>query len=258
MTIMDGLRTERYIMRHIVGIILSLVITTVSVNAETKFTSTEQQTRLLELYTSEGCSSCPPADKWLSGFKTHPDLWTHIIPVAFHVDYWDYIGWKDRFAEPEYGERHYLYRVQGNIRQVYTPGMVLDGREWRGWFRGKKQLGGNTQKSGVLSLTVNGDEFEASFDSVKPKNNTVANLYIAVLGFDLKTPVRAGENEGELLNHDFVVLALNSYDSNRHQWQGKIPKANSEPVGKAAIVAWVSYENNIRPVQAVGGWFEKE
>jgi len=72
----------------------------IAVFAETAvtFTSPSQQTTLLELYTSEGCSSCPPADQWLSTLKNNPRLWKEIIPVAFHVDYWNDLGWKDEFS----------------------------------------------------------------------------------------------------------------------------------------------------------------
>ncbi len=62
--------------------------------------SGDTRVNLLELYTSEGCSSCPPADRWLSGLRQDPRLWRQLVPVAFHVDYWDGIGWPDRFASP--------------------------------------------------------------------------------------------------------------------------------------------------------------
>ena len=62
----------------------------------TTFESGVTRTTLLELFTSEGCSSCPPAEKWLSQLKSNPDLWKKIVPIAFHVDYWDHLGWRDR------------------------------------------------------------------------------------------------------------------------------------------------------------------
>ena len=66
------------------------------------FESGETQSTLIELFTSEGCSSCPSAEKWLSALKSNQDLWKKIVPVAFHVDYWDHFGWRDRFAKPEF------------------------------------------------------------------------------------------------------------------------------------------------------------
>ncbi len=90
--------------------------------------------RIIELFTSEGCSSCPPADAYLSQFSTSEDLWQGIIPLAYHVDYWDYIGWKDRFAHPSFSQKQRLYRSYGVVASVYTPGFVVDGKEWRGFF----------------------------------------------------------------------------------------------------------------------------
>ena len=90
---------------------------------------------LIELFTSEGCSSCPPAEKWVNGLEDHSDLWSRVVPVAFHVDYWDYIGWPDRFATRDHSLRQRAYREVGHTRGIYTPGFVVGGREWRGWFR---------------------------------------------------------------------------------------------------------------------------
>lgn len=69
------------------------------------FTSAPARVTLLELYSSEGCSSCPLADAWVNSLQAGPGLWTQLVPVVFHVDYWDYIGWKDRFATPAFTDR---------------------------------------------------------------------------------------------------------------------------------------------------------
>src|SRR6187401_409142 len=97
-------------------------------------TSGSTRASLLELYTSEGCSSCPPAEAWLSSLAASDQLWKDVVPVAFHVDYWDYLGWVDVFAKPEYSERQRDYSVAWKADRVYTPGFVLNGREWRGWL----------------------------------------------------------------------------------------------------------------------------
>ena len=92
--------------------------------AEVMISSPETRVNVLELYTSEGCSSCPPADKYISELKSHPGLWTSLIPVAFHVDYWNYIGWEDRFSSPEYSARQRRYARSKNLKTVYTPGCI--------------------------------------------------------------------------------------------------------------------------------------
>ncbi len=119
------------------------------------FTSSEKQTTILELYTSEGCSSCPPADKWLSQLKNEQGLWHDFIPMAFHVDYWDYIGWKDRFASPQYTNRQKQYSQQQSLKTIYTPGFIYNGKEWRNWF-GKRHLdlSQQTDMPGMLTISI--------------------------------------------------------------------------------------------------------
>jgi len=87
-----------------------------------------RQVTLLELFTSQGCSSCPSAERWLNEYVDDDDLWTHIVPVVFHVDYWDYIGWKDVYASQEYGERQRDYARAGKAHGIYT-GFVF---QWPG------------------------------------------------------------------------------------------------------------------------------
>ena len=92
-------------------ICFSMALSTSAWAQTTHISSTAEQTMLLELYTSEGCSSCPPADHWLSKFKQDSRLWRQIVPVAFHVDYWDYLGWGDRFAKAEFTQRQQHYQT---------------------------------------------------------------------------------------------------------------------------------------------------
>lgn len=80
---------------------------------------------VVELYTSQGCSSCPPADAVLAGLATRDD----VIPLALHVDYWDYIGWKDTFADPAHSRRQRAYAKVAGARTVYTPQMIVGGMD---------------------------------------------------------------------------------------------------------------------------------
>src|SRR2546421_8506510 len=99
--------------------------------ADRVFESGPQRVHMIELFTSQGCSSCPPAEAWLSKFKTEPRLWKDFVPLAFHVDYWDRLGWRDPFAAKEWTARQYQYSASWKSDAVYTPGFVLDGHEWR-------------------------------------------------------------------------------------------------------------------------------
>src|ERR671939_881093 len=83
---------------------------------------------VVELYTSEGCNSCPPADRWLSALTAHPEA----VALAYHVDYWDRLGWKDRFASPAFTRRQYEQLAHNGARFAYTPQIVIDGRDQRG------------------------------------------------------------------------------------------------------------------------------
>jgi hypothetical protein len=94
------------------------------------FSSGAIQTKVIELYTSEGCSSCPLADKWLSKLKDEPTLFKDIIPLAFHVDYWDQLGWKDRWAQVAFSNRQRKLVAQGILSQVYKPAVVVVSQEW--------------------------------------------------------------------------------------------------------------------------------
>jgi hypothetical protein len=104
---------------------ITLLLFTSTITTAVEFNSGDKQVQLIELYTSEGCSSCPPADIFLTKFLDDPTLWKSRIPIAIHVDYWDYIGWKDRFASKENSARQRLHAKQGNVSQVYTPGFIV-------------------------------------------------------------------------------------------------------------------------------------
>ena len=104
-------------MKSIRALVIALLIGSSNLFAEqpgstppaTTFESGETQNSLIELFTSEGCSSCPPAEKWMSALKSRDDLWKKTVPVVFHVDYWDHLGWRDRFAKPEFTSRQQRY-----------------------------------------------------------------------------------------------------------------------------------------------------
>ena len=216
--------------------------------------SPAEQVGLLELYTSEGCSSCPPADRWLSKLKEEPRLWQKVIPLAFHVDYWDYIGWKDRFASPAFTARQYQYAAEEAMRTVYTPGFFLNGKEWR-WRSRSGDGWKNGGTVGVLSLDA--DEQTAKVRFQTPLKHRHLSATVALLGFGIQTDVKAGENNGRTLTHDFIVLSTKQTKLTKSgdEFTGTLPLP--EPGVKAprlALVAWVHNEQSQRPVQAVGGW----
>lgn len=225
--------------------------------AAQEFTSGPQQVRLLELYTSEGCSSCPPADRWISGLKASPALWRAIVPVAFHVDYWDYIGWKDAFADPTYSRRQRTYQQQGHTGQVYTPQFVLNGQEWHGWRGLRTAPGSGAGQTGRLSLDVSQAKAELTF---QPDGRRVSDpvMHFALLGFDYQRPIGRGENVGRTLQHDFVVLnhqVQHAAFQNRQLMAAFPLKLPADNTRQFAVAAWIAEQSDQRPIQAVGGWY---
>src|SRR5437870_9403607 len=132
-----------------------------------RFQSETRQTSLLELYASEGCSSCPPAEAWLSALKEHPRLWKDFVPVAFHVDYWDYLGWKDPFSSKAWSERQSDYAEHWHSDSVYTPGFVLNGNEWRGWLTRDELPRPSSNSAGVLTAhSEDGNQWTLRFQPI--------------------------------------------------------------------------------------------
>ena len=213
---------------------------------ETNLNSSELQTQVIELFTSEGCSSCPPAERYLSKLKTSPDLFKTFIPIAFHVDYWDYIGWKDKLALQKNTVRQQVHKILGNINSVYTPGMIKSGKEWRAW-RFSSVLP-SPLKVGKLSVNIKNSHLNVTFVAQEKPYN----LNIALLGMNITSKIKAGENKGKFLTHDFVLLKHEQYPSKSPQWQFNIDEDffNSQHT-KLAFVAWVEDEKNPSPIQAV-------
>lgn len=181
--------------------------------------SGERIAALVELYTSEGCSSCPPADRWLSalGSRFPGD---RLVPLALHVDYWDYLGWKDPYAQRRFAQRQRKLSALQRMALVYTPQVVLQGRDFRVWNtpefdaaverinaqapRARLVLDILSAGPAGLRTTVHGD--------VDPEQRADAGVYLAAYQDALKSEVTAGENGGRRLSHDHVVL----------EWQGPI------------------------------------
>jgi len=163
--------------------------------------SPRHATQVVELYTSEGCNSCPPADRWLSKLKTDPQT----IALAFHVDYWDRLGWKDRFASPAYTQRQAEQQTVNGARFSYTPQVVVDGADRKDWSSIATPLAAGSATAPVdLELVRDGRRVTATVAALPNAPKRLA-AYWAVTEQDHVTAVKAGENEGVTLKHDHVV-----------------------------------------------------
>jgi hypothetical protein len=205
--------------------------------------------QLLELFTSEGCSSCPPAEMALSKLRDDPRLWREIVPVAFHVDYWDRLGWKDSFASSAGTARQQTYAARWHSDAVYTPAFVLNGREWRN----ATDIPPSSKPAGVLQATVqDGKNVRIVFQNTADDQFEV---FVARVGCDLKVNVSAGENRGRNLRHDFVVLGLAHGKLERGEIEIVLPEAKVT-APQEAIAVWVTNVRTGIPLQACGGWLQ--
>ena len=175
-------------------------------DAPLSFESGPQRTPLIELYTSEGCSSCPPADRWFTELSDEDGLWTDYVPLAFHVTYWNYLGWRDSFSDEAYDQRQ-RRRAASADSGVYTPGVFLDGEEFRGWRRLREAPKiSDAPDAGKLRVEIDQGEILATFAA--PAQTENLRVEVAVLSSGVTSRVRAGENRGRSLKHDFVAMSL--------------------------------------------------
>jgi hypothetical protein len=171
-----------------------------------------QTLAVVELYTSEGCDSCPPADRWLSGLKGAGTYADRVLPLALHVDYWDYIGWRDPFAQAQFSARQREMAAINRVRTVYTPQVLVGGRDFRpgdGFDAALEKINRTPPRADLEIKMSSGSARELKLDANAKLRNAAeskdAALYLAVFENGLASPVAAGENKGKLLKHDFVV-----------------------------------------------------
>ncbi|MBV8632956.1 MAG: DUF1223 domain-containing protein [Burkholderiaceae bacterium] len=191
----------------LVGLITTLTIWNPAMAQACYKQSPAHTVALLELYSSEGCSSCPPADRALSGLKSAAQA-DQVVPLALHVDYWDYIGWTDRFAKPEFTQRQYQLVSEANSRAVYTPEMFLGTRELRSWGRKlESAIEAVNQQPARATIAIEAGKPAGGMLPVSVKTTAAenANLYLALYENGLSSNIKAGENNGVTLHHDFVV-----------------------------------------------------
>ena len=240
-----------YIRSQLIFICLLFGFTSLLSAQDIEFNSGDKKVALVELYTSQGCSSCPPADEWLGELKNKPGLWSEFVPIAFHVDYWDFLGWKDSFSKKEYSNRQRLHRKQGNVKVVYTPGFFVNGKEWKRRF-GTGALTSGDRGAGNLQATLSGNTLKVSYESSTPLSTAILN--VGVLGFGYQTPIQSGENSNRTLNEDFVLLSHTEHASANQSWQVTLPEDVSPSAEKYGLAIWVSNGNNLEPLQTTGGW----
>lgn len=173
---------------------------------------------LLELYTSEGCDSCPPADRWVSTLRERGFTTQQVVALGFHVDYWNHLGWNDPFAKARFSTRQRGANERNKSRVVYTPQLLLNGRDYRrGTFADDfaSRVGALAREAPKASIslklaaeptgTLSAQGAATIADAAERRES---RAYFALYEDNLSTQVAAGENRGKRLQHDFVVREL--------------------------------------------------
>jgi hypothetical protein len=223
------------------------------------FESAGEQVALVELFTSEGCSSCPPAEARMGTWRERDGLWTRFVPVAFHVDYWDRLGWRDRFASREFAGRQRAIARTWRSGSVYTPCFVRNGAEWSGR---DPETGLRRANAGRIRLTrETGGGVRIEFSPGEADAGNEFDAWVVLLGGGIASDVKAGENRGRRLEHEFVVVAqavvaltkpvdettLHAGRATGLVYPNPLPE-------RTAIAGWVSRRGEVAPIQSVGGW----
>ena len=193
-------------------VVCLLLVASLQADAEPELyqaSSPDHRTAMLELYTSEGCSSCPPADEWLSRLKQIDE----IVPLAFHVTYWDYIGWQDPYGDTRFDSRQREISRHNSSSTIYTPQFVLDGKDYRSYRRFSEDIDKVVSQPAPVDLGISAMVNEGRANVTMDIN--IANtplkdvaMYLAIYENNLSSQISAGENQGRKLRHDFVVRQL--------------------------------------------------
>ena len=192
--------------------------------------SSDRTPVLVELFTSEGCSSCPPADRLLAELqRDQPVPHAEIVVLEEHVDYWDRTGWRDRFSSPQFTERQNLYAPRLKFDDPYTPQMVVDGQAQFLGSDPSKAIASIAQAAAtskiILALaqpTIDGKRVASSVSTNFAGSLPRGDLYAALVDPTASTEVKAGENGGRHLNHVSIVRTF--------QRIGKIQDLGKGPV----------------------------
>ena len=171
-----------------------------------------QTAALLELYTSEGCNSCPPADEWVNTLAKQGFGLDRVIPLGLHVDYWDNLGWPDRFAQAMFTQRQRDIAARQRSRTIYTPQLVLQGQSLTQWetFATEVQRINQTKARADLTLTLTRQptqELTVLVQAHIPEaaSRQLAKMHVVLYENHLTSDVKAGENKGRTLRHNYVV-----------------------------------------------------
>lgn len=229
-------------------------------NAEViELKSGDKKKELIELYTSESCSSCPPAERWINQLKELDGLWETYVPAEFHVDYWNHLHWIDKYSKKSFSQRqrNYHRKLQAG---VYTPQVIQSGKNQRKWYRQDLAEKIKNQKAeGLITSKVdlNTGKVEVEFE-LKNQNSNQLSCHVALMAGDIKTKVKRGENSGRKLTHEFVVIEFSEdrlvKNKSKHHCRLDIDLVEYNKHNSRSVAVWVSETNSGRVLQSAGAW----
>lgn len=235
-----------------IGILSSMIA--LPAMAQQVFKSSSARVHLLELYSTQSCSSCPPAQEWVSNLKSSPQLWKTFVPIVFHVDYWDYLGWKDPYSSKTFSQRQISYATElGSTPR--TPMFIIDGKDSPRPSKGSL-LKLNRKVGTLTAVRLKNNKYQVRFDPQVTIQRSLS-VNFAVLGSGIQTQVTAGENNGSRLAHDFLTLSMGK--SRLHKRQGYytaqilIDPTKTQPAPHKAVVFWINEGQSLKPLQVAGG-----
>jgi hypothetical protein len=231
-------------------------------SADCRAVSPEYTIALLELYTSEGCDSCPPADRWFSALDLGAAT-PRAAALAFHVDYWDHLGWRDRFGSSAFTKRQYEQMQRHGTAFVYTPQVLLQGSDFTSWRRAPQptqalaainarparatiELAAAPTEHGSVAIDVH-----ARVPQLADRDHAI--VAVALVQSGLGSEVKAGENAGKRLVHDHVVRAWRSglAVGATGELRQRVELALPSDAGPLQIVAWAEDDASGDVLQAL-------
>ena len=212
---------------------------------------------VVELFTSEGCSSCPPADRLASQIdKTYKSQNKAVYVIAFHVDYWDYIGWKDRFAKHEFSERQSMYGGKFNLGSIYTPQMIVNGKTQ--FVGSDSDAADDAIKDALKTNSQYGISLDVSWISSRQlsiKYNLTSNpvnalINIALVEKNLSSDVKRGENSGRKLEHDNVVREFDTSIA-KEKYERTLKIVEDINLNNSTLIAFIQDKDSFKILGAI-------
>lgn len=221
-----------------------------------------KQPVLVELFTSQGWISCPAADRALAFLeKEQPVPQAEIITLALHVDYWNYLGWKDEFSSPLFSNRQEFYTRKFKLDSSYTPQMVVDGKwEFTGSDLGKASKAifeASKAPKAKVEISKSGEKFKIKVSDLPEHENTT--VFLAIAEDNLSSNVIRGENKGKSLEHQSVARELKAVGSiSARQKSFELETfVNFQPEWKADNLKLIVFlqENDSRKILGIGRFY---